>query len=404
MSPEPKGLSRRDFLKTAAAGTASLLGGTQALGTLPALAATDKMPTRPFGKTGVHVSTLSVGTMWDTVNTQIVLRQALSLGATYWDTAESYHGGYSEVGIGNFFARFPQARKQVFLVTKTYSPRPSPAVWSAHLEQSLKKLQTDYIDLYFIHAISSSKTMDGTVKAWAEKAKSSGKIKFIGFSTHANMEECLLGASKLGWVDGIMMTYNYRIMHTDEMRRAVEACHKAGIGLTAMKTQGGGPVGTGSEAELKLAGRFVRQGYTPEQAKLKAVWESPYIASICSQMPNVAILRANAAAAMDKTKLSAGDRAVLKEYAAATCDQYCAGCTSLCEGALKGRVPVGDVMRSLMYYRSYQEPALAAQTFNAIPAAARRQLAALDYGPAESACPHSLPIGRLMQEAATLLA
>jgi len=121
-------------------------------------------------------------------------------------------------------------------------------------------------------------------------------------------------------------------------------------------------------------------------------------------MPNVAILRANAAAAMDKTVLSAGGRTMLSEHASVTCDEYCAGCTSLCEGALKGRVPVGDVMRSLMYFHSYQEPALAAQTFKAIPAAARSQLAALDYGPAEAACPRSLPIGKLMQEAATLLA
>ena len=213
-----------------------------------------------------------------------------------------------------------------------------------------------------------------------------------------------MGASKLDWIDGIMMVYNYRIMHTDKMKRAVEACHKAGMGLTAMKTQGGGPVSTDSEAELKLAGRFVRQGYTPEQAKLKAVWDSPYIASLCSQMPNVAILRANAAAAMDKTKLSQGDRTALTEYASITCNQYCAGCTSLCEGALEGRAPVGDIMRSLMYHKSYQEPALAAETFNSLPNELRRSLAELDYTPAEKICPNKLPIGKLMKEAATLLA
>ena len=47
----------------------------------------------------------------------------------------------------------------------------------------------------------------------------------------------MLAAAKLGWVDGIMMTYNYRLMVKDEMKRAVDACAKAGIGLTAMKTQ-----------------------------------------------------------------------------------------------------------------------------------------------------------------------
>ncbi len=76
-----------------------------------------------------------------------------------------------------------------------------------------------------------------------------------------------------------MMTYNYRLMHTDEMRRAVEACVKAGIGLTAMKTQGGGQVLTGGPEEIRIGGRFVQGGFTEGQAKLKAVWENPQIAS-----------------------------------------------------------------------------------------------------------------------------
>ena len=54
------------------------------------------------------------------------------------------------------------------------------------------------------------------------------------------MEEFLLGAAKLGWIDGIMFTYNYRIMHTERMKKAVNDSFKAGIGLTAMKTQATG--------------------------------------------------------------------------------------------------------------------------------------------------------------------
>ncbi len=125
------------------------------------------------------------------------------------------------------------------------------------------------------------------------------------------MEECLLGAASLGWIDGIMMTYNYRLMHTDAMRRAVDACTRAGIGLTAMKTQGGGQVLTGGANELNLGGRFLQSGYTQGQAKLKAVWENPQIASICSQMPTMALLSENTAAAMNKTRLSALDREAL---------------------------------------------------------------------------------------------
>jgi hypothetical protein len=68
-------------------------------------------------------------------------------------------------------------------------------------------------------------------------------------------------------------------------------------------------VQTNSETELKLAGRFIENGFTDAQAKLKAVWENPNIASICSEMPNMTILMANAAAARDQTRLSSLDRA-----------------------------------------------------------------------------------------------
>ena len=236
--------SRRDFFKltgtTAAAGICrSFIGGDQA-----AEAATDlqKVPTRPFGKSGTPVSILSLGGMFDIANNHLMLKQALRWGVTYWDTADCYQRG-SEWGIGKFFKRFPQTRREVFLVTK--SDRRSPKGMSKLLERSLDRLQTDYIDLYFVHGISSIGELDDQTRLWAEKRKAEGKIRLFGFSTHSNMEDCLLEAAKLGWIDGIMMTYNFRLMHTDRMRRAVDECVAAGIGLTAMKTQGGGPVLTG---------------------------------------------------------------------------------------------------------------------------------------------------------------
>ena len=211
-----------------------------------------------------------------------------------------------------------------------------------HLDLSLERMQTDSIDLFFVHAIRSIVQLDtGHEGVGARRPRAQGKIRFFGFSTHSNMEECLLrAAAKLGWIDGIMMTYNYRIMHTDEMRRAVEACAKAGIGLTAMKTQGGGQVLTGSAEEIQIGGRFLQSGYTQGQAKLKAVWENPQIAAICSQMPSMALLSENTAAAVNHTRLSAVDREALRRRAAGHAG-YCAGCTRFCEPALAGRARSG---------------------------------------------------------------
>ena len=201
------------------------------------------------------------------------------------------------------------------------------------------------------------------MKAWVEKAKADKKIRFFGFSTHSNMENCLQEAAKLGWIDGIMLKYDFRLMHTDAMKSAMDAATKAGIGLTAMKTQSKGPIGTETEADLKLGGHFIQRGFTQQQAKLKAVWENPQIATICSQMPNLTILQANIAAALDKTSLTAADHAALREYAAATQSRHCAGCTQFCEAAPGHQAPVGDVMRALMYHRSYGDQRTGADGF-----------------------------------------
>ena len=255
-----------------------------------------------------------------------------------------------------------------------------------------------------MHGIRDINEMDAGLESWSQAMKKAGKIKFFGFSTHANMEDCLEEAAKLPSIDGIMFTYNYRLMHEPRMNQAVDACYRAGIGLTAMKTQGGGPVKSNSESELEMAGRFMQKGSTDHQAKLMAVWEDKRIASICSQMPNLTIMAANATAAVNQTRLSQADRALLARYARETCDDYCAGCGRLCSDALSGRVPINDVMRCLMYHHCYQDLGLARSTFETLPTRTRALLTRLDFSESEKSCPRNLPIGRLMREAATLLA
>ncbi len=403
MDNRHNGLTRRQWLKGAgAAGLAPLLVKTARAQSAQPAAKEGRVSTRPFGKTGVSVSILALGTMFDVVSNQLLLKQALNWGVTYWDTADCYAGGRSEEGFGTFFGRYPQRRKEVFLVTKSCGR--SPQQMTELLERSLSRMKTDYIDLYFLHGISGFKEVHPDTRRWAEAAKAKRKIRFFGFSTHKNMEQCLLDAATRGYIDGIMMAYNYRLMHTDEMRRAVDACTKAGIGLTAMKTQGGGPVQQESDAELKLAGRFLKTGFTEQQARIKAVWENPQIASVCSQMPSIGVLTSNVAAALDKTRLSAVDRDLLQKHAVETASAYCAGCAHICEDAIGSAVPVSDVMRCLMYHRNYGEAGLARTAFAEIPHAARLQMTQVDYQIAEQRCPRKLPIARLMAEAVSMLA
>jgi len=388
--------SRRNFLKAVGTAGAGVLGASLNSSADAAEEAT-AMPTRPYGKSGIRVPILSFGGSLDTSMSLLVLRQAFKWGVTYWDTANSYMGGRSEQGMGKYIEKYPGDRHRIFLVTKSHA-------WtmqgmSRDLDESLQRLKTNYTDLFFVHSVRSPDSLDDDMKAWAEKKKAQGKIRLFGFSTHSNVERCMLAAAKLGWIDGIMMSYNYRRMHTDDMKRAVAACTEAGIGLTAMKTQGGGQIKTNTPSEFQLAGRFLKKGFTDAQAKLKAVWSNPAISSICSEMPNMTILKANVAAALDKTTLSRRDRALLQHYAQETRTHYCAGCTDICESSALGSIPVGDVMRCLMYARSYGDRERAKEQFFKIAPAARRQMRNTDFTLAEQRCPQGMPIGRLMKEA-----
>ncbi len=395
MSKKIKKISRRNFLKaTGTAGLATIITPVRPLAV--ASEAQKSVPTRPFGNTGANVSILSLGGMFNIASNQMLMKQAINWGVTYWDTADCYQRG-SENGIGKYFKKYPEDRQRVFLVSKSDSR--TPKGMTKLLDRSLKKMKTDYIDLYFVHGIYSIDELDKSIKKWAEKVKAAGKIRFFGFSTHSNMEACMLEAARLGWIDGIMMTYNYRLMHTDRMQRAVDACVKAGIGMTAMKTQGGGSVKTDTDTELKMAGQFLQNGFSDAQAKLMAVWQNPNISSICSQMPNMTILMSNVAAAMGRTQLSSNDRKLLQQYAQETHADYCAGCAAICESAITGEVPVGKVMRYLMYSRSYGEHDHACERFRNIAPSIRRQMDNLDYALAEQRCPQKMPIGRLMRQA-----
>jgi predicted aldo/keto reductase-like oxidoreductase len=409
MSSKIKGtdFTRRDFVKTLGLTGLALGTGTVWASAAPeppagaAKAAT--VPRRKLGKTGMDVSILNLGGMFDTINNQLLLKQAMKWGVTYWDTAESYGNGLSEEGFGRFFARNSEARKDIFLVTKLV---PKGGNFTERLDKSLKSLQTPYVDLFFVHAITGIDQMTPALKDWAAEMKKAGKFKYFGFSTHTNMDDCLLGAAKLDWIDAVMMTYNFRTMQSPKMQEALNACAKSGVGLVAMKTQGGGPgpAKAATKAELKVVEGFRERGFTDKQAKLKVVWENPQIASLCSQMPSLSILSANVAAARDQVKLAQAEFESLRQYALETKADYCAGCGSICQAAVGGAVPVNEVMRCLMYHYDYGEPELARQTFAGLPASVRQRLTEVNYSQAEQACPQGLAIAALMRQAQETLA
>jgi uncharacterized protein len=408
MSAEKRNVSRRNFMKTAGvAGLGSVLMPLSCLTQAHGSSSTKipeqmVVPTRPFGKTGANVSILSLGGVLKESD-QLMFRQAIKTGVTYWDTADSYGWGKNEKAIGKYFAKFPSDRKKVFLVTKAGTSNPQKLTKT--LNTSLQRMNTSYVDMYFIHYVSDiKKELTDEVKVWAEKAKAKGKIRFFGFSAHKNMENGMLAAAKLGWIDGIMMSYNYRLMVKDEMKRAVDACVNAGIGLTAMKTQAAfsanfyASIGSETDDTLKMTESFLKKGYTAEQAKLRVVWENPNITSICSAMPNMTILQANVTAALNRKNLSGGDKKRLEQYAQQTAPGYCAGCANICESAVDLGIPISDILRYSMYNHSYGDRNTALTLFNALPTNIKTNIFKTDYSKAEKYCPQKIQIGRVLKE------
>jgi len=365
-----------------------------------------KVPRRKLGKTGVEVPVLSLG--FGRPGESVVLRQALDWGVNHWDTSLVAAGGNSETSIGEFLAKNPDVRKEVFIVTKESNSK-TPDDIEKCLQTSLKRLNTDYIDLYFgVYMAKDMPRFTDEVRKWAEDAKKRGVINYFGFSTHENMAQCLSAAAKLGWIDAIQTKYDFRLMQDKQMQDAIDACNKAGIGLIAMKTQSmrprGGATADANEAEAdrKVFAHFLEKGFTEGQAKIKAVLQDERISSVCSAMNSTAMLMTNIAAVLDKTKLTAEDMEELRQYAQATCSGYCAGCAYICEQATDG-VPVGDIMRALMYHNSYGDKALAKAVFAEIPVETKRRLLSVDYSIAEARCPNRIPIARLVADAVAQL-
>ena len=371
-----------------------------------------QVPKRKLGKTGVEVSCLGLGTMFNLVDGQVILRNTLKWGVTYWDTSHSYAGGNSELGIGKFLAKNPKVRKDLFIVSKASGARTVADV-EKRLQTSLKRMNIDYIDMYYApHGASDPAQLTDELKQWAEGAKKRKLIRFFGFSTHSNMAKCLAAAAKLDWIDAVMPMYNFRHMQDDELQNAIEACHKAGIAIVAMKTTGKTTIkrfrlSIQTEVDKKLVRHFLEQGFTPEQAAIKLVLQDKRISAAPVQMENVAVLNQNVAAVLHKPDLSQADREVLKKYAEATCTGYCAGCAHICDAALPDLLRPGrisDIMRYLMYYNSYGDEPRARELFAQIPDRVRSRLTSTDYASAEARCPQHLTIGRLVAEAVGKLA
>ncbi len=407
MKDQKTGMDRRTFLKTTSVGGASVALATGLPGTLLAADSAKsntqlKVPTRILGKSGIPVSILSLGGIDWTTN-QNLLRMGFQMGARLWDTSDRYENGKSEIGIGEYFSKYPEDRDKVFICTKG-TDKTDPQQISDAIDASCKRMNTDHIDLYLLTELHNGvKSVSPDVRKMVEQKKKEGKIKLFGFSSHLGNDQVVADSIEMGWIDALMVTYNYILMQKEEINKQIEACTKAGIGLIAIKSQGKTPDAKETPEALAATKHFMDKGYTLEQAKLKAIWSDKRIAAICSNVSNLTILKDNVAAAADSVNLSSNDHQVLSRLAQAECGSYCQGCGK-CMSAMSADARIPDVMRYMMYYNSYHERDRARDLFRELSPDFKKSLATTDYTPAESVCPHNLKIGEMMRKASKTLA
>jgi len=149
------------------------------------------LPKRTLGKSGDQVTCLGLGGYhigWMDSETQVqaVIEKALEVGVRFFDTAEGYENGRSEERYGKYLV--PRYRDDIYLMTKTHSKDADTA--RKHLEGSLRRLNTDRIDLWQIHALESPDDAAARLAAGvfeeALKAQQEGKVRRIGFTGHAS--------------------------------------------------------------------------------------------------------------------------------------------------------------------------------------------------------------------------
>jgi aryl-alcohol dehydrogenase-like predicted oxidoreductase len=209
---------------------------------------------RPFGRTGVKISPLILGTMMFGGRTEPetsfrIIDRALDAGINFLDTANVYSRGRSEEVTGEALKRNGK-RSEIFLATKVHLPmHDSDPNWRgssrrhiiAQAEASLRRLGTDYVDLYQIHRPEPDTAIDETLRALDDLVRS-GKVRYIGSSTFAGWQlvESLWAAKELGLNRFVSEQPPYNLLDRRIERDLIPAAQTFGLGIIPWSPLGGG--------------------------------------------------------------------------------------------------------------------------------------------------------------------
>lgn len=208
-----------------------------------------------FGQTDLQVSRICLGCMsfgqkvgeeraaWtlSEEDSRTILKAAMEQGINFFDTAFAYGSGLSEQIIGRAVRDFASSRDKVVLATK-FLPRTKAEIEAGvtgaqhvqhHVEQSLKDLGTDYIDLYICHMWDYHTPIEEIITGMGEAVKA-GKVRYLGFSNCYAWQLCKVNAlaKEMGYAQISSLQGHYNLLFREEEREMIPYCHDAGIALT----------------------------------------------------------------------------------------------------------------------------------------------------------------------------
>jgi uncharacterized protein len=313
MLPLRDPITRRELLQQLALLTAATFVSSTVFGAATATES-DKLgpvlPRRTLGKTGLKVTMLTVGGSHigrpsESV-AQAVIEAAIENGIRTFDTAQLYQNGGSEERYGRFLT--PKYREHVQVFTKTMAEDAATA--RSHLEGSLRRLKTDYLDLWQLHDIREIAKADVRVPGVLDvmlKAKAEGKVRHIGFTGHGSYKTHLHVLGLTDQFETCLMPHNIADPSYESFILNVEpVLVKRNMGIMAMKTLA---------ADGLMGGR---RGTSPHvipdrlsvQEALRFVWSLP-ISTLISGMASVDHLKANVATARSFVAMSEAERQAL---------------------------------------------------------------------------------------------
>ncbi|MBS7649609.1 aldo/keto reductase [Candidatus Bathyarchaeota archaeon] len=351
------------------------------------------MMKRRLGKTDLMVSIIGFGAIKlpqiDFSTSSRILNRALDLGINFIDTARAYGDSEEKIGLA-----VSDRRNEFYISTKsaalTYKEMKSD------IETSLKKLKTDYIDIYLCHnpgrpdKYEKIMSPDGAIKALKE-AKSEGVIGHVGFSCHRYHETMEKGIMS-GEFEVIMVSYN---MLNDELvdERILPLAKERDVGVIAMKPLAGGFLASPPLDLLKKTKIPVNA-----ETALKFVLSNEAVATAIPGMMRLEEVEENTQIGENFTFISAEERKILLEAVESISKEFCRGC-GYCQPCPQG-ILIPIILRQLAYYKYYGLTDWAKWRYRMVEVKAD---SCVKCGQCVKKCPYSLNIPEMLAEANNLL-